>query len=85
MSGKRVRTVSFSSDDVEVLTYVPEHDGEVLEMTSLTPGCKWIGRREQDVHFSACNLQLAQITSSLCGRRMQAFHLTTAIAPGAGP
>ena len=28
MSGKRVRTVSFSSDDVEVLTYVPEHDGE---------------------------------------------------------
>mmetsp|Transcript_71473 Transcript_71473/g.157872 ORF Transcript_71473/g.157872 Transcript_71473/m.157872 type:complete len:81 (+) Transcript_71473:61-303(+) len=79
MSGKYVRKVSISSDDAEVLTYVPEHNGEVLEMTSLTPGCKWIGRRE---HVSACNLQLAQITSSLWERRMQALHLTTAIAPG---
>eukprot|EP00435_Cladocopium_sp_Y103_P055028 s700_g18.t1 len=70
--------VSFSSDDAEVFTYVPEHNGEVLEMTSLTPGCKWIGRRE---HFSACNLQLAQINSSLWERRMQALHLA-AIAPG---
>ena len=69
MSGKYVRKVSISSDDAEVLTYVPEHNSEaVLESCRFAAICS--GRQWQSTRSRSCSSLSFHEQGAFFGRKL---------------